>query len=157
MTISRRKLLGTSLIAGLGSSVSVAISASAIQSDLRMFVAEDSGLYPLLRQGDGLLVDIGNNDFTGDDLYLYPAWGQPRPYQVKMESGKGTNYLGFYHPATRQLLWKQTIADSLSDGLRDGLRDSHQFAGRVLSLLGKPELANINIPVLTVPLFPGTG
>jgi hypothetical protein len=42
--------------------------------------------------------------FNGDGLYLYPAWGRPRLYEVRRCGG----YLEFRNPGASQLLWTQS-------------------------------------------------
>lgn len=60
----------------------------------------------------------GAVDFAGAGLYLYPAWGEPRPYLV-IAAGPGQTSLEFRDPATARLLWTQSL--SLTGG----------FAGRL--------------------------
>lgn len=57
--------------------------------------------------------------FSGSGVYLYPHWGEARPYLV-MQSSVANLTLEFHDPATRRLLWTQT--QSLTGG----------FAGKLM-------------------------
>ena len=69
------------------------------------------------RKGDVLLVDTGNRVYRGDGLYLYPDWGQPRPYLITAGAGR---VLAFRDPDTARILWE------------DRFSDTPQFAGTVV-------------------------
>jgi hypothetical protein len=99
---------------------------------LRVYAIRDAVALPLLAPGDVLLVDTAHTFFGGEGIYLYPAWGQPRPYAVR---ASGT-LLEFRNPGSGMLLWTQSI------GLDAG------FAGLVV---GRPEaVARQDYPVLCV-------
>ena len=89
--------------------------------------------------GQTLLVDSAAQSFTGDGLYLYPAWGSPRPYWV---SAGGADCLQFRDPATGTLLWEQNAA-----------ADSH-FAAAVVAELAAGASLPVAVPALQVPRLP---
>lgn len=107
---------------------------------LRHFrVRANTGL-PALQPDALLVVDIASTRFEGAGLYLYPAWGCPRPYLVQVEAD-GT--LLFSRPGSPEVLWRQRL---------DG--DADRFAGRILSIPGADEWWAIGIPPLQVPTLP---
>lgn len=85
-------------------------------------------------------VDSPCSLFQGDGLYLYPAWGRPRPYQVH---GEPDGTLVFSNPASGELLWKQRL---------DGM--AAWFAGRIRGVLTPQELLAGGMPTLQVPASP---
>jgi hypothetical protein len=94
---------------------------------------------PRFRAGDRVLADSSAIHFSGAGLYLYPAWGQPRLYEVRASA----NRLEFRNPGSGQLLWTQS-ADFDS-----------AFAGRVLDQ--RASVANqADIPALAVSQRPLT-
>ena len=96
MAYSRRLLLQTSLMGcGIGS----------VGSVLSAFVMAEQGTVRC--------------HFSGPGFYLYPHWGEPRPYLVT-QATVSTPTLEFRDPASKRVLWTQTL--SLTDG----------FAGRLM-------------------------
>jgi hypothetical protein len=95
---------------------------------------------PRFSPGDHLVADTAITQFEEPGLYLYPAWGQPRLYDVQGSTGR----LEFRNPGTGQLLWTQS--SSLDSA----------FAGRVVDPIGKPATV-AGLAGLTVPRQPVTG
>lgn len=52
---------------------------------------------------------IGNIEFSGAGIYLYPAWGEPQPYLVTLAPATGST-LEFRDTASREVLWTQTLS-----------------------------------------------
>ena len=142
MKLNRRTLLGNSLVAGFSSVLPFGVNARDFLTDFRLLVAMDGVLMPLLAAGEGLLVDTRTGVFQGEGVYLYPAWGQPRPYLVREEAVQGAIQLGFYHPLTRALMWRHSLAGD------------RQFAGHLAGQLSVAEVAASRIPMLRLPVRP---
>jgi hypothetical protein len=64
-------------------------------------------------QEEGAMAGVESCDFSGPGLYLYPHWGDARPYLVT-RSATATPTLEFRDPADHRLLWTQTL--SLTSG-----------------------------------------
>jgi hypothetical protein len=106
-------------------------------STLRVAEVRDGAALPKFAPGQVLLADTACNSFTGTDIYLYPAWGSPRPYLV---SARGA-LLEFRNPGTGALLWVQ------SAGL------DAAFAGKVLDVADS-QAALAVLPLLALPALP---
>lgn len=114
MGIRRRKLLQ---FGGAGSLLAVLplhVAAGPLASHLRRFVIQDSKALPWLVPGTTVGVDVSVTTFAGDGIYLYPAWGRPRPYRVQeVAPGK----LIFSDPASGRECWCQTLRGEAFAGL----------------------------------------
>lgn len=138
MAIHRRRLLQYTGAGCVLAALQPTLSDAA--TTLRVLEVRDSAALPLFAPGDLLLADTTVTHFVGDGLYLYPSWGQPRPYQIRAVGQR----LEFRNPGSGTLLWTQ------SAGL------ATEFAGRVveqseaLAYLSYPAL---NVPVLPLPVF----
>ncbi len=107
---------------------------TAAATTLCVLEVRDSAGLPLFAPGDLLLADTTFTRYAGDGLYLYPSWGQPRPYQI-CAAGQ---VLEFRNPGSGILLWTQS-----------GL--TADFAGLVLD---RPVAGLADYPVLSVPKLP---
>lgn len=134
MSISRRNLLQYA-----GASCALALVPELAAADtLRRYQVSDAAALPRFAAGDVLVADTAIAAFAGDGIYLYPAWGAPRLYEVRAAE----EFLEFRNPGTGQLLWKQ------SAGL------DATFAGRALAgTWGATAAAQ---PQLRVPALPAT-
>lgn len=115
------------------------------EAALNWLQVQDDWAAPVVSKGDWLAVEAGAQDFTGDGLYLYPAWGTPRPYLVRAiaaSSGQPQHH-EFCSPASGRVLWTDT--------------GNPRFAGRVHgrlpaqigSWLGHmPQLTPLSLPRL---------
>ena len=111
MTIKRRQLLQ---IAGLGWAANPLrnlAADSAADADLQLLVVNDGQALPLFAPGDLLLADTLDTAYSGEGIYFYPHWGQPRPYLVNLITSPLNEWvLEFRNPANQQLLWTQSFA-----------------------------------------------
>lgn len=113
MAINRRRLLQYT---GASCALAALPALGDAHASLRIFEVRDEVALPRFRIGDRVVADSAVVDFAGAGLYLYPAWGQPRLYEVRAAA----NRLEFRNPGSGQLLWTQSAnLDST-------------FAGRVL-------------------------
>lgn len=106
----------------------------------------DERALPLAGTGDWLGVDVTVDTWEGDGYYLYPAWGEPRPYQVRAVSPAaiGEAGLAFCDPATGRVLWSDTRQVRFAGRVRGRL------PAQIEAWLGRrPEL-----PLLQVPRLP---
>ena len=136
MSLSRRTLLQYT---GAGCALAMLPSVSAA-SALRRYEVRDAVALPRFRAGAVVIADTLVNRFAGDGLYLYPAWGQPRLYEVRAAVGR----LEFRSPGARGLLWTQSAELDAT------------FAGKVL----EDRVGAAHLPALSVPALPqraGTG
>ena len=91
--------------------------------------------------GSWLVVDGAVDRFTGEGVYLYPAWGSPRPYLVRPAGSTGV--MAFHDPVNGRLLWTQTATLE------------HVFAGRVHASYAGLEPHHLStLQVLAVPGLP---
>lgn len=70
----------------------------------------DDWAAPVADQGDWLAVEADAQSFSGDGLYLYPAWGNPKPYLVRAVPalpGQAAHH-EFSNPASGRVLWTDT-------------------------------------------------
>ena len=135
MGIHRRRLLQYT---GAGCLLSVLQpSLTGTATSLRVAEVRDAAALPRFAPGDLLLADTTFTRFAGDGLYLYPSWGQPRPYLVQARGA----LLEFRNPGSGNLLWTQTA----------GL--DADFAGRILE---RPRTVAYltDYPALDVPARP---
>lgn len=134
MGIHRRRLLQYTGTGCVLAALPPALTAAA--TSLRVLGVRDTAALPRFAPGDLLLADTTFTRFAGAGLYLYPSWGQPRPYQIRAVGP----LLEFRNPGSGTLLWTQT-----------GL--AADFAGRVLE--GPDTVALMaDYPVLSVPKLP---
>ncbi|MEY4641619.1 MAG: hypothetical protein RLZZ227_1613 [Pseudomonadota bacterium] len=111
MNFARRQLLQ---YAGAAGFLSVAPELAQGGDNLHAFEVQDLVASPRFALGDVLLVDVAVRRFTTAGIYLYPAWGRPRPYEVRPRG----NMLEFRNPASGLLLWTQSAQlDSVFAGL----------------------------------------
>ena len=115
-------------------------------SALNVVAIGDDVAAPLFKEGDYLLADCSITGFSGEGLYLFPAWGQPRVYLVTLTPGVSKQEpaaLEFRNPASGDLQWTQTLAgESL-------------FAGKICGRVSEAsELAGFKLAALSVPQFP---
>lgn len=136
MSINRRRLLQyTSVGCALAALPAVATAAAS----LRIYQVQDTLALPRFKAGDLVVADTSVTQFVGAGLYLYPAWGQPRLYDIQATADR----LEFRNPGSGMLLWNQSASlDST-------------FAGRVPNGLESADLV-AGVPDLTVPRLPGT-
>ncbi|MDT8398962.1 MAG: hypothetical protein RQ899_10150 [Pseudomonadales bacterium] len=113
MPLYRRELLMGLTVLSAGLPLTGALKAGSAQkpavpdSRIRLVRICEAYASPAIASGDYLLVDIQGQHFRGDGLYLYPHWGQPRPYRVeRLANGR----LGFYHPGSGSLQWSLRTA-----------------------------------------------
>jgi len=133
--LRRRQLLQ---LAGTGCLLAGVPAAAGLgKMSLRGFVVETSYGSSVLQAGCVLAVDISGHWFEGAGLYMYPAWGRPRPYQIDVEPD-GT--LIFSNPGQREVLWRQRL---------DG--EAGHFAGRVLGVLPWDQWLGGRVRPLHVP------
>ena len=115
---------------------------------LRMVLVRGDHALPVFAAGDLLLTDTRETHYSGDGVYLYPHWGQPRPYQISLIVDSGAQLLEFRNPGSQQLLWTQSFA---LDSQFAGKLNNHFSAPYVVSKTG-------NYPLLSLPVLPsGTG
>ena len=133
--MNRRQLLQT----GAGVTLS-SVLAFEVQADTRVTVREvrDDAAAPVLRAGQLLVIDSESRAFAGNGLYAYPAWGQPRAYEVRQSGGQ----LLFSMPGQTHVLWQQPA--------------SAEFAGRVLAVTDHTGLkqAGLQAGALALPRLP---
>jgi hypothetical protein len=135
MGINRRRLLQYT---GAGCALA-ALPAIATATALRAYQVQDAVALPRFKAGDRVVADTRVTRFAGTGLYLYPAWGQPRLYEVQATAGR----LEFRNPGSGVLLWTQSASlDST-------------FAGRVLERLESATPLD-GLPDLAVPGLPAT-
>lgn len=138
MGIRRRELLRFGGAGSLLAAMPLQGAAGPHVTSLRRFVIADTKALPLLVPGSTVGVDVSVTSFAGDGIYLYPAWGRPRPYLVR-EVGQGS--LVFSDPASGREFWCQTLQGDAFAGLllADGACSPRQLAAS---------------PVLQVPAYP---
>lgn len=102
-------------------------------------VMPDGLAFPRFKVGELLLVDTSKTMFDEDGVYFYPAWGNPRPWQVIA----GRNHLlEFRNPGSGQLAWTQSrIMSPL-------------FAGKLGDPAGFRMDSLQHLPSLRVPALP---
>jgi hypothetical protein len=134
MSISRRSLLQYT-----GVSCALALLAPVVNGapTWRLYEVRDNVAQPRFRPGARVVADAAIDSFTGDGLYLYPAWGQPRLYSVQATGG----LLEFRNPGSGQLLWRQSAGFDA------------RFAGKIVDSVASAELA-ATFPALAVPALP---
>ena len=103
MTIDRRRLLQYT---GMGCALAALPAMGDAGTSLRVYEVRDAVALPRFRAGDRVVVDSGVVHFAAAGLYLYPAWGQPRLYEVRAAASR----LEFRNPGTGQLLWTQSAS-----------------------------------------------
>lgn len=141
----RLGLAGTALLPGMG------LAGELVTEQLHWLQLEDDRALPLAGRGDWLAVDASATAYQRDGLYLYPAWGQPRPYLVRTAFQPGARAeaaqetaLAFCDPATGQVLWTDTR--------------HARFAGRVQGRVPAQVEAWLgrrpDLPALQVPRLP---
>jgi hypothetical protein len=136
MAINRRRLLQYT---GASCALAALPALGDASSSLRMYEVRDAVALPRFRAGDRVVADSSVVDFAGAGLYLYPAWGQPRLYEVRAAESR----LEFRNPGSGQLVWTQSAnLDSA-------------FAGRVLDL-SESAAIQAGIPNLAVSQRPFT-
>jgi hypothetical protein len=136
MALNRRQLLQYT---GASCALAALPPLTGAAAQLRAYQVQDRVAAPRFEIGDLVVADVDVGKFTGPGLYLYPAWGQPRLYDVQATGDR----LHFRNPGSGQLLWTQSAnLDSA-------------FAGRVLDRL---ESATVlaTLPDLAVPRLPFT-
>jgi len=72
-----------------------------------------------------MLVDSNLTHFSGEGIYLYPAWGAPSPYLVRKADATS---LAFCHPASGAELWRQTLIPTFA-GKLEKVVAGHDIAG----------------------------
>lgn len=134
MNVSRRSLLQYT-----GAGCALALLAPALESvgTLRVYEVRDAVAAPRFGAGARVIADVSTTAFSGDGLYLYPAWGEPRLYAVHAAGG----YLEFRNPGSGQLLWTQSMGFG-SD-----------FAGRIVDSEAIAVAAHA-FPAVAVPRLP---
>ena len=151
MKTKRRDLLkiggGLPLLLGLplynsAQALSLTNGAQAQQAKAQLYLAEitDQVHAPAYQQNDLVLVDANRQNFTESGVYLYPAWGSPRPYLIK----RIAEVFNFYHPATEKLLWQDSSAELVFAG---------QLIGRIESTAARAR-ASQSFPRLELPALP---
>lgn len=106
-------------LAGSALLPSIVLGSGTREASLRWLQLKDDRAAPMAGKGDWLAVAADAPDFDGDGLYLYPAWGEPRPYFVRAVAaapGRPAQH-EFCNPATGRVLWTDS--------------GNPQFAGRV--------------------------
>jgi hypothetical protein len=111
----RLGLAGSLMLPGL------ALGRDSTPESMRWLRVNDAWAAPVATTGDWLATDAGITVFDGEGLYLYPAWGQPRPYLVRSAGPDAACLLEFCNPGTGQVLWTDT--------------QHVHFAGRVCGLV----------------------
>lgn len=137
MAIDRRRLLQYT---GLSCVLGAVPAMGATGTSLRAYRVQDAVALPRFAAGDRVVADISVNGFAGAGLYLYPAWGQPRLYQVQAVAG---NRLEFRNPGSGKLLWTQSASlDSAFAGrVVDPLESAAAPALPELAVSGRPPSA----------------
>ncbi|MGV3593551.1 MAG: hypothetical protein ACO1PZ_17845 [Gammaproteobacteria bacterium] len=134
MNMSRRSLLQYT---GAGCALALLAPAFAGAGTLRVYEVRDDVAAPRFVPGVCVIADASTTTFSGDGLYLYPAWGEPRLYAVHAAGA----YLEFRNPGSGQLLWTQSAG---FDG---------NFAARVVHTAVAAAAAR-TFPALAVPGLP---
>lgn len=138
--LSRRKLC--QLAVSLPISAPLAgIAFAESHSDFSYIRVNNDAALPFLSKGDFALVDSEVTIFTGDGLYIYPDWGNPVIYEVRLNS---ENTMEFYYPGKQKILWK--INSNNPDA---------RFAGRVTGRVTAEFIATDATTILQVPELPG--
>jgi hypothetical protein len=107
--MQRRDFMRLSL-AGSAVLPSVVLGRSEPEVGLQWLQVADDWAAPVAGKGDWLAVEADARAFSGDGLYLYPAWGSPKPYLVRAvaaSSGLSVHH-EFCNPATGRVLWTDT-------------------------------------------------
>ncbi len=139
MAILRRQLLkftGAALLLAAVPGLSIAAGAASGRQ-LRAYQVRDDLALPKFRTGNILAVDADCTSFAGAGIYLYPAWGQPRPYFVSAEVN---GLLHFSNPGTGQLLWTQSskIDNAFAGRVTDDRPQlDRSFATRSIAILSR--------------------
>jgi hypothetical protein len=104
----------------------------------------DDAAAPLLHKGDLVMVDTAVTRYQGEGMYLYPAWGKPRAYQLDMLGER----LMFSVPGQSQVMWQQDMTS-----------DESLLAGRVIGVSRPQDLAGSGLvwSSLQVPALPAQG
>lgn len=98
---------------------------------------------PWLAAGDLLLLESSVQAFTGEGLYLYPAWGQPQVYAVKRNTAGD---LEFRCPGEQRLAW--TAAAALSQAFAGRVREVVPAAQRERSAWLQARHRRVRLPDL---------
>lgn len=107
--MQRRDFLRLSL-AGSAMLPAVVLGSPEPSVTLQWLQIADDWAAPVAGKGDWLAVEAAAHEFSGDGLYLYPAWGMPKPYLVRAVAaspGHATHH-EFCNPATGRVLWTDT-------------------------------------------------
>lgn len=113
---------------------------------LQWLQVADDWAAPVAAKGDWLAVEADAQTFSGDGLYLYPAWGAPKPYLVRAVPALHgqTLHHEFCNPATGHVLWSDA--------------GTPRFAGRVHGRLPAQIGAWLGhmpqLPLLDLPRLP---
>jgi hypothetical protein len=129
MAINRRRLLQYT---GVSCALAALPAMAGASTSLRAYEVRDAVALPRFKAGDRVVADTSISHFAGAGLYLYPAWGQPRLYEVRST----VNRLEFRNPGSGQLLWTQSA--SLDSAFAGRVLDSHENAAIQSSI---PDLA----------------
>ena len=134
MSLSRRSLLQYT---GAGCALALLGPKPGTATTLHIYEVRDNVALPRFAAGARLVADASAMEFGGDGLYLYPAWGEPRLYAVRVA---GTR-LEFRNPGSGLLLWTQSATFEA------------RFAGRVVDTEAATPVAAA-FPPLAVPALP---
>jgi hypothetical protein len=132
-------------LAGSAMLPSIVLGNRVSEVSLHWLQVKDDSAAPFAGKGDWLAVEAGAQGFSGDGLYLYPAWGEPRAYFVRaVSSGQSQPQRHeFCDPASGKVLWSDT-ADPAFAG---------RVCGRLPAQLGSwlghmPQLTPLSLPRL---------
>ena len=147
MTIKRRQVLQIAGFTWAAGPLGNLLADTAAESDLQLLVLKDGQALPVFAAGDLLLADTRETRYSGDGIYLYPHWGEPRPYHVGLVAYGQRQVLEFRNPGNQQLLWTQSI------------ELDNRFAGKLKEHFSKPHVVSKTgtYPVLRLPALPPGG
>lgn len=139
--MQRRDFLQKGLGFGAGLTLGPVMAAAPSAQGLVCEVRDDAAA-PWLHRGEWLVVDVGQAQWQGAGLYLYPDWGRPRAWQIEQRAGQ----LVFFLPGQAVPAWTQTVADT-------------RLAGRVVGVLpagalGDKSLSHAQWQPLSLPPLP---
>jgi hypothetical protein len=145
MTIKRRQLLQIAGLTWTVTPLGTLLADTATEPHLQLVMVKDNQALPEFAVGDMLLADTRETRYSGEGIYLYPHWGEPRPYHISLAAGSGhSRMLEFRNPGNQQLLWTQSP------------ELDNQFAGKLKNHFSKHQLDSkiVKYSALILPVLP---
>lgn len=133
-------------LAGTALAPTLVLGGGVAAESLRWWRVKHDLAVPMAQAGGWLAVDVDScchsGDSRADGLYLYPAWGEPKPYLVRALPGPAAG-LAFCDAVTERLLWTDSGEVVFAGRIRG------RVPAQVETWLGRsPELPLLEVPAL---------